>query len=138
MFEFIIYIFETLKYIATLIEGITNINTVYNTFIKKELKNKSLPLTLPSSSLPLTLPLTIDLYKEEDLKNIINDLTANLEKKKIIIDELKAKLKNEELVINKLKFDLDKERKMNNELKNDFLKIIAINNELHLSNLNKK
>lgn len=114
MFEFIIYIFETLKYIATLIEGITNINTVYNTFIKKEL------------------------YNEEDLKNIINDLTANLEKKKIIIDELKAKLKNEELVINKLKFDLDKERKMNNELKNDFLKIIAINNELHLSNLNKK
>ena len=126
MFEFkyiyiiLLYIFETLKYIATLMEGLTIINFVYNNiFIKKKFENQ-------------LLSLTTNLYNKKHFKNIINDLTANLEKELTKLREHNNKLEKELTIVkehnNKLEKELTKEKILNYELNYSIMKICFIYN----------
>ena len=101
--NWIFQLYEILKQIIIVLEGITVINFVYNNFIKQQKSEDNEQLT-------------IDLYNEQHFENIINDLTYKLENKKIIIDELNSKLKNEDIKNFSLKSDLDKEKKTTKEL----------------------
>jgi len=115
--NWIFQLYEILKQIIIVLEGITVINFIYNTFIKKKSEDN-----------------------EEHSENINNDLIldnlkSELVKEKEHINELNSKLKNENnyLLIyegNELESELVKERQQNNELKSKLSKEYHITSDL--------
>jgi predicted RNase H-like nuclease (RuvC/YqgF family) len=101
--NWIFQLYEILKQIIIVLEGITVINFIYNNFIKQQKSENNEQLT-------------IDLYNEQHFENIINDLTYKLVKEKEHINELNSKLKNEEIKNFTLRCELVKEKEHNNEL----------------------
>ena len=109
--NWIFQLYEILKQIIIILEGITVINFVYNNFIKQQ--------------------------KSEDIKNF--SLRSDLDKEKKTTKELETTLTNVKSDLDKEKKTNNKERKMNDELRKDFLKIIEVNNDLQtkLTNIKK-
>ena len=119
--NWIFQLYEILKQIIIVLEGITVINFIYNNFIKQQKSENNEQLT-------------IDLYNEQHFENIINDLTYKLVKEKEHINELNSKLKNEEIKNFTLRCELVKEKEhineLNSKLKNEEIKNFTLRCEL--------
>jgi len=111
LLNWIIQLYEILKQFIIVLEGITVINFVYNTFIKEKLEDEQLTAQLN--------------YKLRNEQQITQNLRCELLKEK-------SKLKDEQQITQNLKYELLKEKSKLKEL------LAKVNNlQVHNSNLRK-